>query len=55
MSSEVHGHSLVYDIVAAVFLLLPGSDSGLRFGVAGVFATASSALHVAKAQTDTEL
>lgn len=43
--------------LAATFLLLAGmtSNSGSRFGVAGVFATASSALHLAKAQTDTEL
>lgn len=46
-------HSWVYYLVAAAFLLLVGimSSSGKRFGVAGVFAKASSALHLAKVQT----
>jgi len=51
-------HSWVhYSDAAAAFLSLAGmtSSSASRFRVAGVFAVVFSALHLAKAQTDTKL
>ncbi len=57
MTRVVDGHSWVYCSVAAAFLCHSGmtSNNGSRSGVAGVFATASSPLHLAKVQTDTGL
>ncbi len=55
MTTLVHSNSWVYSIVAFLLLASMTRNSGSRFGVAGVFATASSALHLSKAQTDTEL